>query len=72
MPSGNLPGFRDIPPDFVLGNQFDKSCDYELTHLVRARLQSMGYHVSVNKPYAGGYVTKEYGKPQNGVHMSCR
>ncbi len=69
MPSGNLPGFRDIPPDFVLGNQFDKSCDYELTHLVRARLQSMGYHVSVNKPYAGGFVTKEYGKPQNGVHV---
>ncbi len=69
MPSGNLPGFQDIPPDFVLGNLFDKSCDYELTHLLRAQLQSMGYHVSVNKPYAGGYVTKEYGRPQNGVHV---
>ncbi|MCP4932622.1 MAG: N-formylglutamate amidohydrolase [bacterium] len=69
MPSGNLPDFQDIPPDFVLGNQFNKSCDYELTQLVRAQLQSMGYHVNVNKPYAGGYVTKEYGKPQNGVHV---
>ena len=69
MPSGNLPGFRDIPPDFVLGNLFDKSCDYELTHMIRAQLQSMGYHVSVNKPYAGGYVTKQYGKPLDGVHV---
>ena len=69
MPSGNLPGFKNNPPDFVLGNLFDKSCDYELTHQVRAQLQLMGYHVSVNKPYAGGYVTKEYGKPQKGVHV---
>lgn len=69
MPSGNLPGFRAIPPDFVLGNRFDKSCQYELTHFVRARLQAMGYNVSVNKPYAGGYVTREYGQPQKGVHV---
>ena len=47
-----------VPPDFVLGNLFDKSCDYELTHLVRSELQAMGYIVAVNKPYAGGYVTK--------------
>ncbi len=69
MPSGNLPGFRDVPPDFVLGNRFDKSCDYELTHFVRSQLQAMGYIVSVNKPYAGGYVTREYGKPKNNVHV---
>ena len=69
MPSSNLPRGNLVPPDFVLGNRFDKSCDYELTHLVRSQLQSMGYIVSVNKPYAGGYVTKEYGKPQNGAHV---
>ncbi len=68
MPSGQLPGFKLVPPDFVLGNRFDKSCDYELTHLVRAELQSMGYIVSVNKPYAGGYVTRKYGRPETGVH----
>ena len=68
MPSGPLPGFKKKSPDFVLGNRFDKSCDYELTHLVRAKLQATGYHVSVNKPYAGGYVTKKYGNPQKGVH----
>lgn len=68
MPSSNLPGFKDCPPDFVLGNLFDKSCDYELTYLVRSELQAMGYHVLVNKPYAGGYVTKKYGNPQKGVH----
>ncbi|MCF6200248.1 MAG: N-formylglutamate amidohydrolase [Hyphomicrobiaceae bacterium] len=68
MPSNNLPGFRDVPPDFVLGNRFDKSCDYELTHFVRAQLQAMGYVVAVNKPYAGGYVTRQYGKPQKDVH----
>ena len=69
MPSTTLPGFKLTPPDFVLGNLFDKSCNYELTHLVRSQLQAMGYIVSVNKPYAGGYVTKEYGRPANGVHV---
>ncbi len=68
MPSGALPGFAQIPPDFVLGNLFDTSCDYELLHMVRSFLQQMGYVVSVNKPYAGGYVTKEYGHPRANIH----
>ncbi len=69
MPSANLPGFKHTTPDFVLGNLFDKSCDYELTHMIRSALQDMGYQVSVNKPYAGGYVTRQYGKPGNGIHV---
>jgi N-formylglutamate amidohydrolase len=69
MPSANHANFKKNPPDFVLGNLFDKSCDYELTHMVRSELQAMGYKVCINKPYAGGYITKEYGNPQNGVHV---
>ena len=28
----------------------------------------MGYKVRRNDPYAGGYVTRHYGRPRDGVH----
>jgi N-formylglutamate amidohydrolase len=28
----------------------------------------MGYRVRRNDPYAGGYVTRHYGRPRDGVH----
>ena len=28
----------------------------------------MGYAVALNKPYAGGYITEHYGRPQLGRH----
>ncbi len=31
-------------------------------------MKSLGYRVALNKPYAGGYITEHYGKPEQGVH----
>jgi N-formylglutamate deformylase len=31
-------------------------------------LQDLGYRVRRNDPYAGGYVTRHYGRPREGVH----
>ena len=36
--------------------------------MVEDVLQSMGYRVRRNDPYAGGYVTRHYGRPREGVH----
>lgn len=54
--------------DFVLGNRFGTSCAPELTHLAYEFLAELGYNVVVNKPYAGGFITEHYGRPQSGLH----
>ena len=41
---------------------------YDATRLVEEALSDMGYRVRRNDPYAGGYVTRHYGRPRDGVH----
>ena len=71
MPSiGGAPfrkGERTI--DFVLGDRYGSSCADSLTSLAEAVLTGMGYNVSRNAPYAGGYVASAYGRPERGVHV---
>jgi N-formylglutamate deformylase len=35
---------------------------------VEKTLRSLGYTVSRNKPYAGGFITEHYGNPAAGLH----
>jgi N-formylglutamate amidohydrolase len=67
MPSQQ--GDRTGWPDFVLGDRFGASCAPEITRLVQAFLKNLGYRVLLNKPYAGGYITENYGKPEQGIHV---
>jgi N-formylglutamate amidohydrolase len=68
MPSNPLTDYGGGRPDFVLGDRYGASCHGELTHLVAGQLKAMGYAVALNKPYAGGYITEHYGRPQHGRH----
>lgn len=54
--------------DMVLGDRFGSACAPELTRLVERELETMGYRVARNAPYAGGYTTEFYGRPSEGVH----
>ena len=65
MPGGGSPA---AGPDFVLGDAHGTACAPAVTRLVEATLGSMGYDVRRNDPYAGGYVTRHYGRPREGVH----
>ena len=56
------------PPDFVLGDAHGTACAPRATRLAEAALQELGYRVRRNDPYAGGYVTRHYGRPREGVH----
>lgn len=56
------------PPDFVLGDAHGTACAPRATRLVEQALMEMGYRVRRNDPYAGGYVTRHYGRPRDGVH----
>ncbi len=55
-------------PDIVLGDRYGTSCAPELTDFAAAILSRLGYAVSRNKPYAGGFITEHYGQPPRGVH----
>ena len=54
--------------DMVLGDRFGSTCSPALTDTVERALVGMGYVVSRNAPYAGGYTTEAYGRPLEGVH----
>lgn len=56
------------PPDFVLGDAHGTTCAQRVTRTAEEVLQGMGYRVRRNDPYAGGYVTRHYGRPRENVH----
>jgi N-formylglutamate deformylase len=68
MPS--VAGARDERPraDIVLGDRYGTSCIAGVTDTVESVLQELGYSVSRNKPYAGGFITEHYGNPPAGLH----
>lgn len=68
MPSSNAIQQNDDRPDIVLGDRFGSSCNPALAHTAREILQDLGMHVAFNKPYAGGFITEHYGRPENGLH----
>jgi N-formylglutamate deformylase len=62
------PAHGPNPPDIVLGDAHGTSCAPRATRLIEERLAGLGYRVRRNDPYAGGYVTRHYGRPREGVH----
>jgi N-formylglutamate amidohydrolase len=69
MPSSPITEHGGIRPDFVLGDRFGTSCNAEMTRLAAGQLKAQGYAVTLNKPYAGGYITEHYGRPHKGQHV---
>lgn len=71
MPSVGGPMDRDAGHrrvDFVLGDCHGKACAATVMEAAAAVLSDLGYHVARNQPYAGGYVTRHYGRPRESVH----
>jgi len=68
MPSSA--GTRDDRPraDIVLGDRYGTSCVPIVAEVVEATFRELGYAVSRNKPYAGGFITEHYGNPGAGLH----
>lgn len=56
------------PPDIVLGDRYGSSCAPMIIDLAETLFTGAGLKVARNRPYAGGYTTRSYGRPQHGVH----
>jgi N-formylglutamate amidohydrolase len=68
MPASVRYGQEGIRPDFIIGDRFGTSASREVSEAAVAILSSMGYLVTSNKPYAGGFITEHYGRPLKGLH----
>ena len=55
-------------PDVVLGDRYGTTCAPALVDLVETIFTAAGLRVARNRPYAGGFCTRSYGRPQHGVH----
>jgi N-formylglutamate deformylase len=68
MPSA--PGQRSQRmPDVVLGDVHGTSCSLQITGFIETKLTRLGLRVRRNDPYAGGYITRHYGRPRHNVHV---
>jgi N-formylglutamate amidohydrolase len=64
--SSGRPGARTA--DFVLGDAHGTACAPGFARVAEGLLAGLGYAVRRNDPYAGGYITRHYGRPREGVH----
>ena len=76
MPSSSVTGTADpatwrdekTKADFVLGDRYGTSCARRFIDVAEGELRRFGYVVERNKPYAGGFITENYGRPETGCH----
>jgi N-formylglutamate amidohydrolase len=54
--------------DMILGDGHGSTCAPALTTAIETGLRGFGYSVVRNMPYSGGYITRNYGQPTDGVH----
>lgn len=71
MPSVGGPGDDDTGadrPDIILGDRYGTACASEITEEAERILKRLGYSTTRNNPYAGGFNTEHYGRPNRGLH----
>ncbi len=68
MPSVIRTSSGTLTTDFVVGDRFGASCSSKVSEAIVQSLRSNGFTVSRNKPYAGGFITEHYGRPNRGIH----
>ena len=54
--------------DIVLGDAHGTTCAPDVVRDVEAALVGLGFRVRRNDPYAGGYITRHYGRPREAVN----
>ncbi len=52
----------------MLGDAHGTACAAHATRFVEQAFNRFGYSVRRNDPYAGGYITRHYGRPRERVH----
>lgn len=62
------PRVRGRFPEIVLGDRFGAAAGRAAMALTQSAFERAGFAVVRNAPFAGGYITQRYGRPQRGFH----
>lgn len=62
--AGEGRGARGV--DVVLGDRHGSACRGATTRRIRTLFEAQGWRVALNTPYAGGYSTQRWGRPDEG------
>ena len=61
--------FEGVLPDFNIGTNEGTTCAPEIEQAVAEACQAAdGYSAVVNGRFKGGWTTRHYGQPENGIH----
>ena len=64
MPNVSL---GNIKADIVIGDRFGKSCKQDIIDFIETHFNECGLKTRRNHPFAGGFTTKTYGDPLDGI-----
>lgn len=64
----SMPSHSSFHP-MIIGDRFGQSCHPFLRQAVAQALHRRRFTVGYNRPFAGGFVTRHYGRPMHGVHV---
>ncbi len=69
--------FEGTLPEMNIGTNSGQSCDPELTQAVASLAAGSSFNHVVNGRFKGGWITRQYGRPGQGVHavqmeLACR
>jgi N-formylglutamate deformylase len=66
----NVPKIHQYPfSDLIVGDNDQSSCAELITEkLLNSLSQAKGFDTSYNHPFKGGYITRNYGNPAQGIH----
>ncbi len=67
MPS-YMEGYNFSIPEICIGDNIGKSSSIEFKNFLINKFKSEGFIVGENKPFSGGFITKNYGSPNNKVN----
>lgn len=59
---------KEIFPDMILGTNDGRSADHKYIDIALAELRQSTKQVNYNDPFKGGFITRNFGKPENGIH----
>ncbi len=68
MPSSAIDKSAKNKPDIIVGDRFGTSCSFYISMAITEIFKDLGFNVARNKPYAGGFITEHYGRPDRGLH----
>ncbi len=60
--------FKGVLPDLNLGDNNGNSADKSLIQCVDHHFRSTDYSYHHNHPFKGGFITRNFGNPTNGIH----